>query len=288
MYRPPNIHLYLSLTSALLFMCSEAHAQNAPPAASAATPAAADVPDQSGPTPAAAPDRDYILGPEDVIEVGVVGRSDFNVRARISQAGSIQLPYLGTVTAANMTTQELSDKLGKALDAGGYYTKPVVSVDIVSFASRYVTILGEVGQPGLVPVDRPYHFSEILARVGGARSDAADYVVVRPEKGQQQKLSIRLLATGDPSQDPLVQPGDKIFVPKAEQFYISGQVKAPGAYVFENGMTLRMAISRAGGLTDLGTDHGVRVTSKDGRPLHLTLDQGIDGGEVIVIGERLF
>jgi polysaccharide export outer membrane protein len=233
-------------------------------------------------------DQDYVLGPGDVIEAQVLGRTDFTTRARIGQDGTIQLPYLGTLPAGDRTPQILGNQIAKALEAGGYYAKPIVTVDIVSYASRYVTVLGEVGTPGLTPIDRPYHLSEILARDGGVREDAADYLVIRGESSPEKRYSIRALATGEGSQDPLVSPGDKVFVPKAEVFYISGQVKSPGAYPLESDMTLRMAIARGGGLTDLGTDHGVKVTSKGGGKRSVDLNGTIDAGDVIVVGERLF
>jgi polysaccharide export outer membrane protein len=99
---------------------------------------------------------------------------------------------------------------------------------------------------------------------------------------------ISTLATGDEAQDPMVSPGDRIFSPLAEQFYISGEVKSPGAFPMTTGMTLRMAIGRGGGLTDIGTDHGVKVTHKDGKIERLGLDDKISPGDVIVVGERLF
>jgi len=255
---------------------------------SVATLAAADPGTVATTDASPAADQSYVLGPEDVIEVQVLGRSDFTTRARIGQDGSIQLPYLGTVAAGNRTTNELSSQIGKALEAGGYYASPIVRVEIVSYASRYVTVLGEVGSPGLVPVDRPYHLSELLARVGGVRPDAADFIVLKPANGAEQRLAIKTIATGDAQSDPLIQPGDKIFVDKAELFYISGQVKSPGAYPFDTGMTLRMAIARAGGLTDLGTDHDVKVTEPGGKSVRLRLDDTIQSRDVILVGERLF
>jgi polysaccharide biosynthesis/export protein len=253
------------------------------PAASQTTAAAAAAAPASN-----SPDAGYVLGPEDVIEVAVLGRSDFTTRARIGEDGSIQLPFIGSVQAAKKTTSELTSDISAALVKGGYFSNPILRVEIVAYSSRYVTVLGEVTTPGLVPVDRAYHLSEILARVGGAREDASNYVVLRPENGAERRLSIRGLVSGDASQDPIVSPGDKIFVPKAELFYISGQVKSPGAFAVESGMTLRMAISRGGGLTDLGSDHGVKVTGPDGKARQLRLDDPIQPGDVIVVGERLF
>jgi polysaccharide biosynthesis/export protein len=233
-------------------------------------------------------DASYVLGPQDVIEVAVLGRNDFTTRARVGEDGMIQLPFLGTMQAAKKTTTQLSADISQALEKGGYFSNPILRVEIVAYASRYVTVLGAVTTPGLVPVDRAYHLSEILARVGGARDDAADYLIVRPENGPEHHYSIRGLVTGDASQDPTVSPGDRILIPKAELFYISGQVKSPGAYGLESGMTLRQAIARGGGLTDIGNDHGVKVTGADGKVRRLQLDDPIEAKDVIVVGERLF
>lgn len=253
-----------------------------------AGPALAQAPAAAPVTAATPPIADYVLGPADVIETQVLGHMDFTSRAKISEDGTVQLPYLGKVRAGGETAAQLSDQLTKSLEQGGYFSRPIVRVEIVAYASRYVVVLGAVGQPGLTPVDRPYHLSEILARVGGVRGDAAEYVVVRSEKGEPQHYSIKALATGDPSQDPLVQPGDKIFCPVAETFYISGQIRAPGGYPLLTAMTLRMAIARAGGLTDLGTDRNVKITRGGKKLDHADLDSPVQPGDVIAIGARLF
>ncbi len=123
-------------------------------------------------TAAATPSPDektYILGPSDVVEVSVLGRTDYTTRTRIDENGDIQLQYLGTVKAAGRTTEQLSAQIAEALKKGGFFANPVVQVNISSYASRYVTVLGNVTTPGLVPVDRAYRLSEIIARVGGIK-----------------------------------------------------------------------------------------------------------------------
>jgi polysaccharide export outer membrane protein len=257
-----------------------------PPKPASAVPSAG--PAAVPPVNAAKPAQAYILGPEDVVEIEVLGQADFKVRAPIGADGTIKLPYIGSMAAANKTTDQLSADISQALVAGGYFAHPILSVEIVAYASRYVTVLGEVATPGLVPIDRPYHLSEILARVGGVKGDAADYVVLRPQDGPERHYVISASAMGDAGQDPMVAPGDRIFSPTADMFYISGEIKAPGAYPVMTGMTLRMAIGRAGGLTDIGTDKGVKVTHADGKVDRPGLNDKIASGDVIVIGERLF
>jgi len=249
--------------------------------ADAQTPAVASA------APTGGPDQSYILGPDDVVQVEVLGRDDFKIQARITQQGTIQLRYIGAVPAANRTTTQLAQDVTNALQAGGYFAHPVVSVDIISYASRYVTVLGQVDHPGLVPIDRNYRVSEVLAKVGGVAADGAVYVILRPMSGAERQLTVKDLATGDLNEDPYVSPGDKIYVPKAEVFYISGQVKAPGAYPIISDMTLLMAISKGGGVTDLGSTGKAKVT-RGGKTIHVKLDDKIEPGDVINIGERLF
>jgi polysaccharide export outer membrane protein len=248
---------------------------------------------QSGGVPPSVPatepaDANYIIGPGDVIEVDLLERTDFSTKAKVGSDGMIQLPYIGAIAASNRTVQTLSDQISAALKKGGYFQKPNLSVQVVSFASRYVTVLGAVGSPGLVPIDRAYHLSEIIARVGGVKDNGTDYVVLRPAKGPEHRYSVKELATGDASQDPYVSPGDTIYSPAAELFYISGQVKAPGAYGYISDMTVRMAIGRGGGVTDIGSERGVKITRGGKKVDKIDLDSKIEPGDVIVVGERLF
>ncbi len=259
----------------LMLFCgaSAAFAQTATPAAVA---------------PQAGADQTYVLGTADVIEVSVLGQADFTTRGRIAEDGTIRLPYLGVVAAANRTSGQFADQVSKALEKGGFFVHAIVKVDIVSFASRYVTVLGDVGAPGLVPVDRAYRLSEIIARVGGIKETGADYVILRGPTGPERQLPLKDLATGDETQDPYVAPGDKIYVPKAEIFYISGQVHAPGAYAITDNMTVRMAIARGGGVTDLGSDKKLKLTRHGKAMSGVDLEAKIQPGDVLVVGERLF
>ena len=239
------------------------------------------------PTPATAT-ASYVLGPDDVVEVSVLGRTDFTNRGRIAADGTLQLPYLGVVAAARKTAREFADGVARSLEAGGYFARPIVKVDIVSYASRYIVVLGDVHAPGLVPIDRAYRLSEIIARVGGVTDGGADYVVLRSETTGEHRFRIADLATGDRTQDPYVSAGDKVYVPHAEQFFISGQVKGPGAFPLTAGMTLRMAIGRAGGLTDAGSEGHIKVTRQGKVVPRMKLDDPLVAGDVIVVGEGLF
>jgi polysaccharide export outer membrane protein len=232
--------------------------------------------------------QDYVLGPEDVIEVDLLGQQDFTTKQRITEDGDIRLPMIGVVHAVDKTVAQLGDFVAEKLKSGGYYASPIVKVDVVSFGSKYVTVLGNFGSPGLVPIDHPYRLSEIIARVGGVKDGGADYVVYRPRRGDERKIPVADLATGDTKDDPTVSPGDKIYSPPAELIYVSGQVKGPGAFAIIPGMTMRMALARAGGITDQGSYSHITVTRGGVKQAHVNLDEPVRAGDVLVVGERLF
>jgi len=261
-------------------------------AAQAQTPAQAQAPDtgvapSQGLAVGESTSGAYVLGRDDVVAVGLLGRNDFGGRVRVQADGNIQLPLVGKIVAADHTAAELSETIRKALQTGGYYADPIVQVEVVSYASRYVVVLGNVRQPGLVPINRPYRMSEILARVGGVHEGAADYIIVRSADGAEKHYNVRDLATGDSVKDPFVSPGDKIYAPNADLFYVSGQVHGPGVFPLTGDMTVGMAIAKAGGLTESGSDKKVQVT-RGGKTIILDPSAKIQAGDVLLVKERLF
>ncbi len=201
----------------------------------------------------------YVLGPGDTLEIAVLGREDYRARIQVQVDGTIQLPLINDVQVANRTVLQIRDLVKQRLTAGGYFTDPAVSVMVVSYASRYVNVLGEVSTPGNVPIDRSYQLSDILARVGGTTANAADTITVTREDGQSASYDIRQVATGTADSNPTINPGDRVFVDMAPQFYISGQINSPGVYRLVKGMTLRMALARGGGVAQQGSSRRISV-----------------------------
>lgn len=232
---------------------------------------------------------DYVLGPADSIEISLRGQGPTfeKVTTRIRADGTVALPFLGDFKAAGETPLTCAARIAAALEAKGLYVKPIVSVEVVGFASRYVIVLGELGQVGLQPIDRPYRVSEIVARAGGIKDSGADYIMLRRTGGQEIKLPFDKLATGGDADDPVVQSGDKIYVPPVDRVYISGQVAAPGVVPLKGPMTLRTALARSGGITQLGSEKRVEVF-RNGVKAPLRMDDAVLAGDVIVVGQRLF
>lgn len=235
-------------------------------------------------------DQTYPLGIGDVVDVVLLGRTDYNTRSRIGSDGAVVLPLIGPVPAVDKTPEALAEAIRVALAKGGFFADPRVRVEVVGVASRYVTVLGQVATPGLIPLDRSYRLSEILARVGARAGTGADYVVLTPAKGAAKRYDVADVATGGPSEDPAVAPGDKIYIPavESEVFYVSGEVKSPGAYPLTSKMTVRMAIARGGGLTEMGSSGRIKLV-RDGKSVSaVTQETAVEPGDVITVGARIF
>ena len=132
------------------------------------------------------------------------------------------------------------------------------------------------------------HAAEILARVGGTRDTGADVLTVRRASGEELSLPIERIAVGGQDDDPIVNPGDKLYVGPAATFYIYGQVKGAGTFKILPDMNLRMAIAQAGGLTDRGSEKRIKLFREGQEMKKLDLTMALRGGDVIVVGERFF
>lgn len=263
------------------------------PVAAQSTPAIAQPVRAPAVVPAAAPERatlqdGYVVGVNDVLDVAMVGSDEFRGRVTVQQDGSIQLPYVGSLRAQDKTLLQLGREIAAALSKGGYYVDPAIQVTVAQISSRFVTVLGEVGTAGLVPVDRTYRASEMIARVGGLKPTGAETFYLRRAGGEEIALTLEGIARGGDAADPIVNPGDKIFVPEAPTFYIYGQVNAPGTYPIQNKMSLRMALARGGGLTSLGSDKRITVVRNGEELKKFSLSDPIAKDDVVVVGERFF
>lgn len=282
-----------SLTAAaLLLVAAPAQAQPAQPGAPAQAAATKSAAPQTAPTPApvVVVDANFTLGVGDSVNVGLVGRTDFNTQAQVSSEGTIFLPLVGQVKALGQTTADLAKQVEASLKKGGFFADPLVHIEVTGVASRYATILGDAASPGLLPLDRDYHLSDIVARVGARAGEGRGTIVLTHSDGQSKRYSIEQIATGGGDGDPKVQPGDKVYFPAAvaEVFYISGQVRSPGAFPATEGLTVREAIARGGGLTDMGSDRKTKVFRKNVQLKNVTLDTVLQPGDIVQIGERLF
>lgn len=229
----------------------------------------------------------YVLGAEDIVEISYYGPTVTTVKTRIKANGEIVVPLIGTVRAAGETASSLGQTMARRLKAEGFFTNPIVNVEIVTYASNSVTVLGQVARPGIYALEQPYRVSEMVARAGGLQADASSVIEVRRAGAQTpQRYSLAELARNGQT-DVRLAPGDTVYVAAAERFYIYGQVANGGTYPITGGMTVRQALARAGGPTLSGSQDKIRLY-RGGRETDAQLDAPIQPDDVLFVRERIF
>ncbi|WP_164156092.1 polysaccharide biosynthesis/export family protein [Sandarakinorhabdus rubra] len=233
--------------------------------------------------------RGYVLGPDDTVQVIVYGQAEFNVTTRVKADGTIVMPLIGIVKAGGETNITLAKVITDRLVSGGFLKDPLVNVEVGAYVSRTVNVAGNVNSPGIVGLDRPYHALEVLLRAGWVRSDGANFVYLRRRGQPERKLDVEQLVRGAADADPLLEPGDTLFVPPAETFYVLGQVAAPGIKAILPGLTVRQAIALAGGAGPSGNaNKPALIKGGEGKEVDVDPSYKIQPGDVIIIKERMF
>jgi polysaccharide export outer membrane protein len=247
-WRPRNVALAMGFC--LLFVL-RAHA-----VAAAAAPVASPA---NAPAPA-----DYKVGPGDLLRVNVFGSPELATDARVSQSGAITVSLIGSVPVAGLSTVETEKLLAKRFIDGGFLRQPQVSVLVVEYESQKINVLGHVVKPGQYALRASASVLDVLADAGGVMPNSAgDTATLMRSDGTKRDIDLDALFRGDPAQNVTVAGGDRIFVPRAEQFYIYGQVQKPGVYRLERNMTVSRAITAGGGLTARGTERRAIVKRRD-------------------------
>lgn len=234
-----------------------------------------------------APVQGYVLGPNDGIAVTVYGNDEFSINTRVKPDGSIVMPLIGRVDAAGTNVIQLANVIENRLKAGNYLRDPIVNIEITEYNSGYVRVAGRVGSPGLVPLDRSTSLLDVLLRAGWVRDDGSRHVLLRrAADDSEESIDMDAVARGE-GRNVQLQPGDTLFVDKAELVYITGQINRPGGYAVTPDMTVAKLIAAAGGVTPSGSSGRVGL-KRDGKDSTVDDQTIVQKDDVIHIRERLF
>lgn len=238
-----------------------------------------------------------LLGEGDLVRITVYQNPDLTTEARLAERGVITFPLIGQVALGGLTLSAAEAQLAKRLSDGRFLVRPQVSLTVLQVRSRQVSVLGQVGHPGRFPLDDVSRtLTDILAQAGGITSTGDEtVVVVRTREGKTTKTAVDVAAMyrgGDLSSNVELENGDVVYVERAPQFYIYGEIQKAGAYRVEPAMTVMQAVSVGGGLTPRGTLHGIRILRKtpDGRSTELRarLTDVVRADDVIRVRASLF
>jgi polysaccharide export outer membrane protein len=160
---------------------------------------------------------EYLLAPEDMIEVLVWKNESLSRIALIRPDGKITLPLLGDVEAAGLTPQKLSDKIKGRLQT--YYKEPPdVFVAVTAVNSFSIFILGEVIAPGKQVLHSETTVLQALSLARGFNeyADPNNILLLRKEGAIEKRirLSYRDILSGQhPEMNLLLKAGDTLVIP---------------------------------------------------------------------------
>jgi polysaccharide biosynthesis/export protein len=263
-------------------------------------------PPRAEPAQSPAPqDVAYVIGSEDLLTISVFDEPDLTSKYRVDADGMVTFPLVGRITASGLTLLEFQQRLASGL-AQGFLKNPQVRVEVDQYKSQSVFVTGEVRSPGKITMSGSLSLIEALALAGSPTTSASnEIVVVHPRKpsaaeptmpgeakdAETTRIDLKQLQIGKAGQNVVLHDGDTIFVPRAETFYITGQVRNPGMFVLDPGMTVLQAISIAGGLTERGSDRGIRIIRRvDNKrnEIDAKLTDNVKANDTIQIRQRFF
>ena len=250
---------------------------------------------------------DYLLGPEDLVEITVWGHEDLKRLVPLSLDGTITFPMIGETKAAGKTTQQLEKALAEKLGEG-YLKNPQITVTVKEYRSQKVYIMGEVKNQGTYPVTKENNLLFVLSQAGGFTKDAGEEVVViRPkqsvtpggitlEEAQAKhetiiRVNLKDALAGDRRSNVAIKDGDSIVVPKMPFFFVMGEVKNPGQYNLERGTTVLMGVSLGGGLTPKAAPNRTKIVREvEGKKTEIKvgLETLVQPGDTIIVPESYF
>ena len=132
------------------------------------------------------------------------------IKAELDANGGVNLPLIGTIQIEGKTTTQATDLIQKAYVAGGFYRK--ISVIVTVEEDEYF-VMGEVKREGRYPLSRDLTLLQAIVTAGGY-TDYAKKVKVEIIRGRNVNVYNCDRIEERKDQDPLIQPGDVVRVPR--------------------------------------------------------------------------
>jgi len=201
---------------------------------------------------------DVSVGPRDVLDIKVLEDPTMSGRVTVADDGQIILNVVGKVSVVGLSAAQIEAKL-KAVLESSYITKATVSVQVVEFASKPISVVGAVVHPGRIGATGTTTLIQAITEAGGlAAGHGQDIYVLRTARnGLSEQLSINvddLMVRGNPDLNIPLAPNDLVNIPldPPVTVYVMGEVMRPGKAMFRRSQqpTLLQAMAESGGPTD--------------------------------------
>ncbi|MES2664151.1 MAG: polysaccharide export protein EpsE [Pseudomonadota bacterium] len=240
--------------------------------------------------------EEYVLSSGDIIRVTVFQNPDLTTETRVSEAGSITFPLVGSVRVGSLGLQAAEREIASRLRSGGFVVEPQVSILLMQIRGNQIAVLGSVNRPGRYPLETTdLRISDILAIAGGISPEGSDSVVLiglREGKMIRRPIDTNDLFIRGSEPDLPLASGDIVYVERAPVFYIYGEVQRPGSFRLNRNMSIMQGLALAGGLNQRGTLRGLQLHRRNTKGqlkiIEPTLKDEIRQDDVVYIKESIF
>jgi polysaccharide biosynthesis/export protein len=213
------------------------------------------------------------VGPADLLNVSLFGVTEFQIEARVNNAGDLSLPLIGGVHVTGLSPLQVQDLIVKKLIDGNFYKNPQISVMVKEYATQGIYVLGEVQKPGLYSVLQAHTLLQAISLAGGTTPKAGRKVTIANPHRENRQLLTTIGGDSESGQDVGILPGDTIVVSKAGVVYVVGDVHLPSGIVMEHdNLTVLQAIALAQGTNSTAAlDHSKLIRRGPDGPTQMDL-----------------
>ena len=206
---------------------------------------------------------DYEVGIGDKLDFSVFGHDDMTKTLEVRADGAINFPLIGDVQVKGKSVEQIDKEITEVL-ARDFLVDPQVNIEVKESAMLWVTIMGEIRNPGRYILKRNMRVIDLLAAAGGMTKEAGSRILVtrHSEAGPMPSTTLerdKLFSQEHNEDNMLLERNDIVTVGGKDYYYIRGEVARPSPYYLESGITVLKAISIAGGLTQFANRRQVEL-----------------------------
>lgn len=183
-------------------------------------------------------DGRYRLTASDVLDLRFPYVPEFDQTVTVQPDGYVSLRVVGDLRVQGRTLPQLKAMLNEAYS--GILREPVVNIILREFEKPYFVVAGEVARPGKYELRSATTLTQGLALAGGQTRSAKHSQVILFRRFSAELLEVKevdvkkMYATRDLSEDPLVRPGDTVFVPRSVWSKITPFIPVPSWGIYIN------------------------------------------------------
>lgn len=166
-------------------------------------------------------DPAYRLAMRDTIEITVFNEPDLTATQQIDAGGQVRLPLIGSVQVAGKSVRDCEQLIQQLYLDGKFLKRPAVTIRIAEYASREVSVTGEVNTQGMLAFPkerRSLDIVEVISRCGGFTERAKRNSVRLTHINEDGREVVTVVNVDDvmAGRRPRVPvfPGDVVFVPQ--------------------------------------------------------------------------